>query len=193
MAKIGYSIVRNARVQRIKGVTNRDDPLNTFFDPTADTWGYEASVEGYDGERFPPAFAVSDAKETYEGIQSEEKKERAEKIISENRDTVFPWFYKIWSDFTSRPLIYRYSELVESEIPSETQSSQVKVRARRFLPIDLLTRYTETNSSDALVAQRKIHMFDNLRSYEFASIFWTPDFHSCPVDNLIEVTTQPKF
>ena len=152
------------------------------------------SVEGYDGEQFPPAFAVSDTKETYEGIQSEEKKERAEKIISDNRDTVFPWFYKIWSDFTSRPLIYQYSELWSQKYhraKRETQSSQVKVRARRFLPIDLLTRYTgNKNSSDALggAAENPQCLINLKKVTNLPAYFGLPDFYACPVDNLIEVT-----
>ena len=159
--------------------------------------GYQVSVEGYDGDQFPPAFAVSDTKETYEGIQSEEKKERAEKIINDNRDTVFPWFYKIWSDFTSRPLIYQYSELVESEISSgeagnsETPSSEAKVRARRFLPIDLLTRYTRNkNSSDALggAAENPQCLINLKKVTNLPAYFGLPDFYACPVDNLIEVT-----
>ena len=100
---------------RAKGLLNREDVINPFFDPTEDTWGEPVNIEGYEGSLFPPALAMNDKKKTFEEIQSEDKQERAEKIIEDNKDTVFPSYYKIWNDFVSRPLIYQASGLVETE------------------------------------------------------------------------------
>eukprot|EP00943_MAST-04B_sp_MAST-4B-sp1_P002502 g2502.t1 len=182
-----FQLYKIHNFETVKGIINREDATNTFFDPNADTWGELVNVEGYDGSQFPPALSMNEEKKTYEEIQSEEKKERAEKIINENKDTVFPSYYKVWNDFVSRPLIYRYNELVESDMLSGTY----KVRARRFLPIDLLTRFTANeNSSDAMGGEvENPYCLINLKKVTNIPLYFGhPDFHTCPAENLIEVT-----
>jgi hypothetical protein len=44
---------------RAKGLLNREDVINPFFDPTEDTWGEPVNIEGYEGSLFPSIFTGS--------------------------------------------------------------------------------------------------------------------------------------